>query len=71
MARATDAGPGQSYLSADVNHYERNTTWTPASAQVPGKDKLKAWASLTCNGCGQVFEIVLVLQKRESAEHCG
>lgn len=47
MTRATDAVRKLSYISADLNYYERNATWTLAFAQVAEPSSLVAACNQT------------------------
>ena len=78
-AKCIECGAG--YIVRDAG--EGKILWEPKGQQIKcpeetcnesiwlWQDKLKAWTSLTCNGCGQAFEIVLAVEKCESVEQCG
>ena len=65
------------------NAGEGKSLWEPLGQQIKcpeetcneniwvWQDKFKAWTSLTCSGCGQAFELVLALDKREPVQQHG
>ena len=73
-AKCFECGAG--YVVRDAG--EGKSLWEPIGQQIKcpeetcndsiwlWQDKVKAWTSLTCNGCGQAFEIVLAFEKRET-----
>ena len=72
---------GAEYLVRNAG--EGKNLWEPLGQQIKcpeetcneniwvWQDKVKVWTSLTCNGCGQAFELVLDLEKREPMQQNG